>query len=84
MSPSQIDFSILLNMSQPSLEEIIKDEQLLSIVLGVELEDAEKTLAQIKLEKHKPTHSGPYSLNMDYYMRKIFKEWIVLIPDYKK
>ena len=61
-------------MSQPSLKEKFDDEQLLSTALAVELEDAKKTLAQLKLEKPKPTHNGPFSLNVGYYIRKIFKE----------
>ena len=74
MCPSQINFSILLKISQPSLKEKIDDEQLLSTALAVELEDAEKTLAQLKLEKPKPTHSGPFSLNVDCYIRWSFKQ----------
>ena len=61
-------------MSQPSLKENFDDEQLLSTALAIELEDVKKTLAQLKTEKPKPTHSGPFSLNMDYYIKKIFKK----------
>ena len=65
-------------MSQPSLKEKFEDEQLLSAALAIELEDVKKTLAQLKLEKTKHTHSGPFSLNPDYYInysiRSIFKE----------
>ena len=61
-------------MSQPSLKEKIGDEQLLSTALAVEPEVAKKTSAQRKLEKPKPTHSGPFSLNVDYYIEKLFKE----------
>ena len=61
-------------MSQPSMKEKFDDEQLLSTALAIELEDVKKTLAQLKLEKPKPTHSGSFSLNVDYYIQKIFKE----------
>ena len=61
-------------MSQPSLKEKFDDEQLLSTALAVELEDVKKTLTQLKLDKSKPTLSGPFSLNVDYYFKKIFKE----------
>ena len=61
-------------MSQPSLKEDFDDEQLLSTALDIELVDVKKTLAQLKLERPKPTHSGPFSLNVDYYIRKNFKE----------
>jgi len=61
-------------MSQPSLKEKFDDEQLLSTALAIELEDVKKTLAQLKLEKPKPPFSGPFSLNTDYYFKKIFKE----------
>ena len=61
-------------MSQPSLKEKLQDEQLLSAALANELEDVEKTLVQMKLDKSKPLHKGPFSLNVDYYIKKIFKE----------
>ena len=61
-------------MSKPSLNEKFDDEQLLSTALAVELEDDKKTLAQFKLEKQKSIHSGPVNLNVDYYVRKTFKE----------
>ena len=61
-------------MSQPSLKEKFDDEQLLSTTLAIELEDVKKTLAQLKLDKNKPTHHGPFSLNVDYYLKKVFKE----------
>ena len=61
-------------MSQPSLNEKFDDEQLLSTAFAIELEDVKKTLAQLKLDKTKPTPSGPFSLNVDYYFKKIFKE----------
>ena len=61
-------------MSQPSLREKFDDEELLSTVLAVELEVAKKTLAEFKLEKSKPLHIGPFSLNLDYYIRKMFEE----------
>ena len=65
-------------MSQPSLKEKFEDEQLLSTALAIELEDVKKTLAQLELDKTKPTHSGPFSLKPDYYInysiRSIFKE----------
>ena len=61
-------------MSKPSLKEKFDDEQLLSTAIAIELEDGKKTLAQLKLDKTKPTHSGPFSLNVDYYFKKIFKE----------
>ena len=64
----QINLSNLLNMSQPSLKEKFEDEQLLSAALAIELEDVKKTLAQLKLDKTKPTHSGPFSLKPDYYI----------------
>ena len=61
-------------MSQPSLKKKSDDEQLLSTALPIELEDVKKTLAQLNLEKSEPTHSRPFSLNVDYYINKIFKE----------
>ena len=61
-------------MSQHSMKEKFDDEQLLSTALAIGLEDVKKTLAQLKLEKPKPTHSGSFSLNVYYYMRKNFKE----------
>ena len=72
--PPQINLSLLLAMSQPSVKAKFVDEQLLSTALAIELEDVKKTLAQLKLDKTKPTLSGPFSLNMDYYFKKIFKE----------
>ena len=33
-----------------------------------------KTLAQLKLEKLRPIHSAPFSLNVDYYIKEIIKE----------
>ena len=50
------------------------DEQLLSTALTVELEDAKKTLVQLKFEKPKSTHSRLFSLNVDYYIKKVFEE----------
>ena len=65
-------------MPQPSLKEKLDDEQLLSTALATELEDIKKTLAQVKLDKTKPTHNGPFSLRPDYYInysiRRIFEE----------
>ena len=65
-------------MSQSSLKEKLEDEQLLSATLAIELEDVKKTLAQLKLDKNKPTHSGHFSLKPDYYtnysIRRIFEE----------
>ena len=61
-------------MSQPSLKEKLDDKHLHSTALAVELEDAKKTLAQLKLDKPKPVHKGPFRLNMDYYFKKIFNE----------
>ena len=61
-------------MSQPSLEEKFEDEQLLSTALAIEVEDVKNTLAQLKLDQSKPLHKGPFSLNIDYYIKKIFKE----------
>ena len=61
-------------MSQPSLKENFADKQLLSTALAIELKDVKKTLAQMKLEKLKPTHNGPFSLNVDFYKKKTFKE----------
>ena len=61
-------------MSRTSLKEKFEDEQLLSNVLAIELEDARKTLAQLKLEKPIPTHSGPFRVNVDYCVKKIFEE----------
>ena len=61
-------------MSQPSLKEKFEDEQLLCTALAIELEDVKKTLAQLKLDKTKPLHKGPFSLNVDYYMKKNFKD----------
>ena len=72
--PPQINLSLLLAMSQHSLNEKFDDEQLLSTALAIELEDVKKTLAQLKLDKTKPTLSGPFSRNVDYYFKKIFKE----------
>ena len=61
-------------MSQTLLKQKFHDEQLLSTALALELEDAKKTLAQLKLEKPKSTHSGRFSLNVDYYIKKISKK----------
>ena len=61
-------------MYQPSLKEKFEDEQFLSTALASELEDVKKTLAQLKLDKSKPLHKGPFSLNVDYYIKKFFKE----------
>ena len=61
-------------MSQPPLKEKFGDEQLLSTTLAIELEDVEKTLTQLRLEKPKRMLSGPFNLNVDYYFKKIFKE----------
>ena len=61
-------------MSQPSLKEKFEDEQLLSTALAIELEDVKNTLAQLKLDQSKPLHEGPFSLQVDYYIKKIFKE----------
>ena len=61
-------------MSQPSLKEKFDDEQLLKTALAIELEDVEKTIAQLKLDKTKPLHKGLFSLNVDYYIKKISKE----------
>ena len=61
-------------MSQPLLKEKFEDEQLLSTALAIELEDVKKILAQLKLDKSKPLHKGPFSLNVDYYIKKIFEE----------
>ena len=72
--PSQITFSILLNMSQPSLTEKFDDEQFLSTALAIELEDVKKTFARLKLDKSKPLHKGPFSLNIDYFIKTILKE----------
>ena len=55
-------------MSQPSLKKKFEDEQLLSTALAIELEDVKKTLAQLKLDKTKPTPNGPFSLKPDYYI----------------
>ena len=55
-------------MSGTSLKEIFEGEQLLSTVLAIELEDVKETLAQLKLEKLIPTHSGPFNVNVDYYI----------------
>ena len=61
-------------MSQPSLIEKFDVEQLLRTALAIELECVKKTLVQLKLEKTKPTHSGPFSLNVDCNIKKIFKD----------
>ena len=65
-------------MSKPSLKEKFEDEQILSATLAIELEDVKKTLAQLKLDKNKPTHNGPFSFKPDYYInysiRRIFEE----------
>ena len=72
--PPQINLSILLNMFQPSLKEKFDDEQLLRTALAIELEDVKKTLAQLKLEKPIPTHSGPFSVNVEHYIKKIIED----------
>ena len=86
--PPQINLSLLLTLSQPSLEEKFDDEQLLSTALATELEDVKKTLAHLKLDKTKPTHSGPFSLKSDYYNnysnRKIFEELDKIEPHLEK
>ena len=61
-------------MSQPSLKEKFDDEQLLSTALAEELKDVKKSVAQLKLDKSKPTLSGSFSLNVDYHFKRIFKE----------
>ena len=61
-------------MSQVSLKEKFEDEQLLSTALAVELEDVEKTLTKLKFDKSKHLHKGAFSLNVDYYIKKIFEE----------
>ena len=61
-------------MSQLSFKEKFDDEPLLSTASAIELEDLRKNLTQLKFEKPKPTLSGPFSLNGDYYFKKIFKE----------
>ena len=61
-------------MSQPSLKEKFDDEQLLSTAFAMELEYVKKTLAQLNLDKSKPLHKGPFSLNVECYIKKIFKE----------
>ena len=61
-------------MAQPSLIEKFEDKQLLSTALANELEDVKNTLAQLKLDQSKPLHKGPFSLNIDYFIKKIFKE----------
>ena len=61
-------------MSHPSLKEKFDDEQLLSTALAVELEDVKKILAQLKLYKSKRTLNGPFTVNIDYYIKRIFKE----------
>ena len=74
MCPPQINSSTLLKTSQPSLEKIFDDQQLLSTALAVELEDVKKALAQLNLEKCKSLHNGLFSLNVDYYIKNLFKE----------
>ena len=49
-------------------------EQLLSPTFALELEDVKKTITQLKLKKPKPTLGGPFSLNVDYYFKKVFEE----------
>ena len=61
-------------MSQPSRKDKFDDEQLLRTALAVELEDAKKNLAQLKLDKPKPPHNGPFGLNVDYCIRNFLKE----------
>ena len=56
------------------MKEKFDDEQLLSSAFSIELEDGKKTLAQLNLAKTKPTLSGPFSLNVDDYFKKIFEE----------
>ena len=58
-------------MSKPSLKEKFEDEQILSAALAIELEDVKKTLAELKLDKTKPTHSGPFNLKPDYFINII-------------
>ena len=60
-------------MSQPPLKKI-DDEQLLGTGLAIELEDVKKSLAQLKLEKPKPTHSESFCFNVDYCIKKICNE----------
>ena len=73
LSPSD-QFQGSANMSQPSLNEKFEDEQFLSTALAIELEDVKKTLTQLKVDKSKSPHKGPFSLNVDYYFKKNFKE----------
>ena len=61
-------------MSQPSLKDKNDDEQPLSTALAVELEDVKRTLVQLKLEKSKPTHGGPFSLKSYYYITYSIKK----------
>ena len=65
-------------MSQPSLKKKIEDEQLLSTALAIELKDVKRTLAQLKLDKNKPTQSKLFSSKPDYYInysiKRIFEE----------
>ena len=77
----QINFGVLLKMSQRSLKKKFDDEQLLSTALAIELEDVKKALAELKFEKPKPAHSGPFSLNVDDYKKKILKNCTVLVLD---
>ena len=67
-------------MSQPSVKKI-DDEQLLSTALAIELEDVKKTLNRLKLDKTKPTLSGPFSLKVDYYFKIFLENWIKLNLD---
>ena len=61
-------------MYQNSLKEKFDDEQFFTTALAIELEDVKNTLAHLELEKPKPIISGPFSLNVDYYLKKIFEE----------
>ena len=61
-------------MSHPSLKEKFEEEQLLNTARVIELEDVKRTLAQLKIDKSKPLNKGLFSLNVDYYFKKIFKE----------
>ena len=61
-------------MFRPSLKEKFDDEQFLSTDFATVIEDDKETLAHLKLRKSKPTLSGPFSLNVNHYFQRIFKE----------
>ena len=66
------------------MKKKFEDEQLFNTALAIELEDVKKTLAQLKLDQSKPLHKGLFSLNIDYYIKKFFKEMDDIEPRLEK